>query len=169
MHRFVTGTWGQDRIPLMLTAINMFKANWLFGVGANNYFFHIQQYLPVRLSGTWQYAVHNEYLQWAAETGLLGLLLYYTLVLVMMRKLWKLTVSPDPWIFMASLGLFAAVLGSLPYRMTSPYFFQPLYTEFCAILAVTYLLGVLEERRLAGASTAAPLTGGSRMKRIHAP
>ena len=62
VHRFVTGAWGQDRIPLMLTAINMFKANWLFGVGANNYFFHIQQYLPVRLSGTWQYTVHNEYL-----------------------------------------------------------------------------------------------------------
>ncbi len=169
VHRLVTGTWGQDRIPLMLTAINMFKANWLLGVGANNYFFHIQQYLPVRLSGTWQYTVHNEYLQWAAETGLLGFLLYYTLVLVMMRKLWRLTVSADPWIFMASLGFFTAVLGSLLYRMSSPYFFQPLYSEFCAILGITYLLGVLEKRRLSGASTAAQSFSGSRMKRIHAP
>jgi hypothetical protein len=146
--RFFTGAWGEDRLPLIYTAINMFKANWPLGVGVNNYVFHIEQYLPISLRHTWEYSVHNEYLMWAAETGIFGFVAYYTLLLVMMRKLWKLTVSSDPWIYAASLGFFAAILGSLGYRITSPYFFQPLYSEYCAVLAVTYLLESLEQRRL---------------------
>jgi O-antigen ligase len=149
VQRFLTGAWGEDRLPLMRTAINMFKENWLLGVGVNNYFFYIDQYLPISLRHTWQSAVHNEYLMWAAETGILGFLLYYALLLVMMKKLWKLTVSPDPWIYLASLGFFAVMLGSLPYRFTSPYFFQEVYSQFCVILAVTCLLETLERKRLA--------------------
>ncbi len=149
VQRFLTGAWGEDRLPLMRTAINMFKENWLLGVGVNNYFFYIDQYLPISLRHTWQSAVHNEYLMWAAETGILGFLLYYALLLVMMKKLWKLTVSPDPWIYLASLGFFAVMLGSLSYRFTSPYFFQEVYSQFCVILAVTCLLETLEKKRLA--------------------
>jgi ABC-type arginine/histidine transport system permease subunit len=35
VQRFLTGAWGEDRLPLMRTAINMFKENWLLGVGVN--------------------------------------------------------------------------------------------------------------------------------------
>ncbi len=161
IERFITGVWGEDRLPLMYTAINMFKGNWLTGVGVNNYFFHIEEFLPISMRHTWESAVHNEYLMWAAETGLPGFLLYYTLLLVMMRRLWKLTASPDPWIYMASLGFFAAILGSLPYRFTSPYFFAPLYSEFCAVLAVTCVLETLEKRRLAGVRSGSRENGGT--------
>jgi O-antigen ligase len=151
VQRLITGVWGEDRLPLMYTAMRMFKANWLVGVGVNNYFFYITDYLPIGLRHTWQSAVHNEYLMWAAETGIAGVLLYYTLLIVMMRKLWRLTLSSDPLIYLASLGFFAAMLGSLPYRFTSPYFFAPLYSEFCAVLAVTCVLEVLEKKRIAKA------------------
>jgi hypothetical protein len=149
VQRLITGVYGEDRLPLMYTAMRMFKANWLVGVGVNNYFFYIGDYLPISLRHTWQSAVHNEYLMWAAETGAAGLLLYYTLLVVMMRKLWKLTLSADPLIYLSSLGFFAAVLGSLPYRLSSPYFFAPLYSEFCVVLAVTCLLDTLEKKRIA--------------------
>jgi O-antigen ligase len=98
---------------------------------------------------------------WAAETGVLGFLLYYALLLVMMKKLWKLTVSPDPWIYLASLGFFAVMLGSLSYRFTSPYFFQEVYSQFCVILAVTCLLEKLEKKRLAGARVGSQNGGSS--------
>jgi O-antigen ligase len=147
IERMVTGVWGEDRLPLIYTATRMFKANWLVGVGVNNYFFYIADYLPISLRHTWQSAVHNEYLMWAAETGIAGVLFYYTLLIVAMKKLWNLTVSSDPLIYLTSLGFFAALLGSLTYRMTSPYFFAPLYSEFCVVLAATYLLETLEKKR----------------------
>ncbi|MGO9567714.1 MAG: O-antigen ligase family protein [Desulfomonilaceae bacterium] len=149
VERLITGAWGEDRLPLIYTAINMFKANWLLGVGPNNYFFHIEQYLPISLRHTWEAGVHNEYLMWAAETGLPGFLLYYSLLFVMLKKLWKLTASPDPWIYLASVGFFGAMVGSLPYRMTSPYFFLEVYSESCVVLAVTCVLQTLEKKRLA--------------------
>jgi len=149
VQRLITGAWGEDRLPLIYTAINMIKANWLLGVGANNYSFYIDQYLPISLRHTWESGVHNEYLMWAAETGVIGFLFYYTLLFVMLKKLWKLTVSPDPWIYLASVGFFAVVVGSLPYRMTSPYFFPEVYSQSCVVLAVTCLLEALEKKRLA--------------------
>lgn len=149
VQRFASGATGEERIPLMLTALNMIKDNWLLGVGANNYLFHIEQYLPVSLRHTWEYTVHNEYLLRAAETGIPGFLIYYTLVLTMMAKLWKVARSSNPWIYMVSLGLFAGLLGSLPYRVVSFFHTGPLYYEFCVVLALTYLLETLEKRRLA--------------------
>lgn len=149
LQRFESGETGAERIPLMLTALNMIEANWLLGVGANNYLFHIEQYLPVSLRHTWEYTVHNEYLLRAAETGVPGFLIYYALLLTMMRKLWKVARSPSPWIYMASLGLFAGLVGSLPYRMASFFHTGPLYSEFCVVLALTYFLETLEKRRMA--------------------
>jgi len=147
--RYETGATGAERIPLMLTAANMIKDNWLLGVGANNYFFHMEQYLPVSLRHTWQYTVHNEYLLRASETGIPGFLLYYALLVVVMRKLWIAAHSSNPWIYVASLGLFASLLGSLIYRVFSFFHTGPLFSEFCVVLALTYLLETLEKRRLA--------------------
>lgn len=159
--RFEAGQTGEERIPLMLTAFNMIKANWLLGVGSNNYFFHIGQYLPVNLRHTWQYIVHNEYLLRAAETGILGFFLYYSMLLMVMRKLWKAAGSTDPWIYTAGLGLFAALLGSIPYRILSFFHTPPLYSEFCVVLALTYLFETLEKRRLSAESAGLGLSRGN--------
>jgi len=153
VQRFESGETGVERIPLMLTALNIIKANWLLGVGANNYLFHIEQYLPVSLRHTWEYTVHNEYLLRAAETGIPGFLIYYALLLIMMRKLWKVARTSNPWIYMTALGLFASLVGSLPYRVVSFFHTGPLYYEFCVVLALTYFLQTLEKRRLAGESS----------------
>ncbi len=148
VQRFQTGTWGEDRAPLMSTAVQMIKDNWMLGVGVNNYPFDIMQYVPPRLRGTWSYTVHNEYLLRWSETGVIGFLIYYMLNIVLGLKLWKLTRSPNPWIFVVAAGLFAWLIGSVPHRVFSYYHYVNWYLEFCVILALTYLASTLEARRL---------------------
>jgi O-antigen ligase len=146
----------------MLTAINMVKDNLLLGVGANNYYFHREKYLPVSQRHTWQHTVHNEYLLRASETGIPGFLLYYSLLFVMMKKLWTTARSPNPWIYSASLGLFASLLGSLFYRIFSYFHTEPLYSEFCVLLALTYFLETLEKQRLTQEGEGLGLSRGNR-------
>lgn len=156
VHRFETGTWGEDRAPLMATAVQMIKDHWVLGVGVNNYPFDIMQYVPPRMRGTWSYTVHDEYLLRWSETGLVGFLLYYGLLVALGVKLWKLTKSKDAWIFAVSAGLFAWLIGSIPHRVFSYYHYINWYLEFCVILALTYLAMTLESRRL---SSTAPASG----------
>jgi hypothetical protein len=153
VHRFETGTWGEDRAPLMTTAVQMIKDHWLFGVGVNNYPFDIMQYVPPRLRGTWSYTVHNEYLLRWSETGVIGFIIYYMLNVVLGIKLWKLTRSSDPWIFVVAAGLFAWLIGSIPHRVFSYYHYINWFLQFCLILALTYLASTLEAKRLSNGLT----------------
>lgn len=61
-HQFTTRLYGQDRIPLMLTALNIIKSHLITGVGLGNYNFDVEQYVPVQERGKWLYTVHNQYL-----------------------------------------------------------------------------------------------------------
>jgi O-Antigen ligase len=143
IHRFEVGTWGQDRWPLMVTAWQMIKSHWILGVGVNNYQFEITKYLPLSLRQTWEYIVHDQYMLIWAETGLFGFLIYYTLNLVLGIKLWRLTRSESPWIFIVSAGLFSWLIGSIPHRIFSLYHEINLYLLFCVVLALTYLASTL--------------------------
>ncbi|AFM23664.1 O-antigen ligase family protein [Desulfomonile tiedjei] len=145
--RFEAGTWGEDRAPLMMTAVDMAKDHWLFGVGANNYPLRISEYVPPKLRSAWAYTVHNEYLLRLAENGLVGFLMYYLLNFVLLLKLWRLTSSRDPLIFVVSVGLFAAMLGSIPHRLVSYFYYLNFYLQYCVILAVTVLMEKLQRQR----------------------
>lgn len=141
--RLETGTYGEDRIPLLLTATNMVKDHWLLGVGVNNYYFNIEHYVPVTFRHQWAYTVHNEYLLRMAEGGIFGFLFYYLLNLILMVKLWRITKSPSPWLYAVSIGLFAAMVGSIPHRFFSFFHYVNLYYQFAVILAVTVLAEAL--------------------------
>lgn len=145
--RFETGTWGEDRAPLMMTAVDMAKDHWLLGVGANNYPLRISEYVPPKLRSAWTYTVHNEYLLRLAENGLVGFLLYYLLNFVVLLKLWRLTSSKNSLIFVVSVGLFAAMLGSIPHRLVSYFYYLNFYLQYCVILAITVLMEKLERQR----------------------
>jgi hypothetical protein len=147
--RMETGTYGEDRIPLLLTAMNMVKDHWLLGVGANNYYFNIDQYVPISFRHQWAYTVHNEYLLRLAEGGIFGFFFYYLLNVMLLVKLWRITKSPSPWLYAVSIGLFAAMIGSIPHRFFSFYHYVNLYYQFTVVLAVT----VLAERLYRNAST----------------
>lgn len=144
-HRFLAGTWGQERWPLIETALAMIKGNWLLGVGLNNYPFNIKEFVPPYLRGLWAYTVHNEYLLRFAETGVIGGLLYYLMIGISMVKLWRTSRSADPWIYLVSLGIFAALVGSILPRLVSFYHYLNLFLQLSVILAITEVLGNLEE------------------------
>jgi O-antigen ligase len=140
VHRFLVGTRGEDRLPLAVTAIKMFSDHRLFGIGPNNYTFRIDEYLPTRLRYSWKYVVHNDYLLRLAESGVVGFVIYYALLLAVMRRLWRLRGSRDPLAFGLSVGLFSAMAGSLPHRIFSSYHYINLFNELCVVYALTTVL-----------------------------
>ncbi len=138
IYRFEKGSWGEARIPLMITASNIIKKNWATGVGPSNYLFHIEKNLPMKLRGTWEAIVHNEYMLRLAETGVIGFALYYTLLLTVCVKLWRLIGrASDQLISFIAVGLLAAIIGSLAHRMTSIYHLPAIYTQFCHLVGKT--------------------------------
>jgi O-antigen ligase/polysaccharide polymerase Wzy-like membrane protein len=145
--RFQVGTMGEARMPLVKTAVAMIKDNWLLGVGINNYFLNIGDYVPVRLRATWQYTVHNEALLHFAETGIFGFLIYYTLMLVFAVGMWRTSRSPDPWIALVSIGLFAGMVGSIPFRMLEGYHQPAFFILACVLLALAASAMRLERER----------------------
>lgn len=138
VHRLITGTRGEDRLPLMYTAIDMFKAHWVAGVGVGNYFIHAPQYLPRNLEGTWVFTVHNEYLLRLSESGIIGTVLYYAIFLLALQKLWAGTASTNPWVYAVSVGLFSAMISSIPNRFFSMYHFVTTFILYCVILALAH-------------------------------
>lgn len=160
--RFMGGTAGEERVPLIETAWEMIKHNWLFGVGVNNFAFNIDQYLSPHLRYVWTYVVHNEYLLRLAETGIVGAFLYYLMLILAAARLWKAARSEDPWISLVSLGLFSALVGSILPRMVSFYHYLGVFLQLTVILAVTQVVGDMEARRTAEARERADAPNDSR-------
>lgn len=148
IHRFERGTWGEDRIALAATALEIFKEHWLFGVGASNYSYYIEKNIPVEFRYTWQALVHSEYLLHLVQGGIIGALLYYLLMGIMCIKLWRLIRSPEPWISSVSAGIFAAVISSLLMRVLNTFHLPPSYLLTCVLLALTISMENLERKRL---------------------
>ncbi|MDQ7783373.1 MAG: O-antigen ligase family protein [Desulfomonilaceae bacterium] len=134
--RFAKGTWGEDRMPLAFTAVNMFWEHWIGGIGINNYHVAFQRYLPQEYRYTWPYVVHIEYLYRLAETGIVGFTLYYAMIVAMMVKLWRGLRTSVPWVFVLSLGIFSGMTGSLFHRFFSAYHYVNLFIFFCVLLAL---------------------------------
>ncbi len=144
--RFAYGIYGEDRIPLLVTAFNMFKSNALFGVGANNYNFVVLQYIPPNFLSEWLFTVHSEYLLRLAETGILGFLLYYGFVLLVMYRLFQGSMSDRPLIFMISCGFFAAFIGSFVHRIVSMYHYQQVFALQSVVFALSVIVNTLDKR-----------------------
>ncbi len=145
--RFQRGSWGEQRLPLMETSINMIKDHPVFGVGLNNYPFNIEEYVPVRFRGRWEYTVHNEYLLRLAEGGAVGFVVYYALNIVFMLLLWRLTKSSDTLVYVLGVGLFAVMIGSIPHRFFSFFHYVNFYNQFCVLLAAGAATALLERRK----------------------
>ena len=127
--RFITGVYLEDRIPLMHTAINAISQNSVFGIGPNNYHTRVLDFIPHEFVGTWVYTVHNEYLLQAAETGIIGVLIYYSVLCIVLIRIFRLTRSADLSTFTVATGLFAALGASIVHRMLSMYFSQPVFSD----------------------------------------
>lgn len=144
--RFRVGLYGEARLPLIHTTIEMVKDNLVLGVGANNYLFNYEKYVPTEFRYDWRHLIHNEYLRHLAEKGIIGASLYYLLMLVITIKLWRKSRSPDPWIAVVSLGFLATMIVSIPHRFFSIYYSPTTYTLVCVVLALVASMDRIEQK-----------------------
>jgi O-antigen ligase len=131
-----SGSWEEARVPLVRTALNMWEANWLLGVGPSNYNSYIDEYVPVKLRDSWKAPVHNEFMMQLAERGVIGTSIYYILMVVLVMKLWRITRYRDEWLSMVSVGILGGMIGSLSLRFFHWYHQMPSFTLSCVIMAL---------------------------------
>jgi O-antigen ligase len=119
----------KERLMLWHAALSMVAAKPLFGWGLGSFPFVASHFTPVAASSAYvaQHGInlrnvaHNYYLQTAAETGIVGLGLYVSMVvtffIVGVRALGKLQ---DGTRKMVLIGVLAAMTGQVVDAMTSP-------------------------------------------------
>ena len=110
--------YGLERIYYYLTALQLFAAHPLLGVGAGNYQFFDRTYAEVSVGGV----AHNQFLSVAAETGLPGLFMFLWLVIALLRFVRRLrsgveysTVVPD-WIKAAGWAFVLVWIAECVFR-----------------------------------------------------
>ena len=84
--------YGFERIYYYATALQLFATHPLLGIGAGNYQFFDRSYEGEAAGGI----AHNQLLTTAAETGIIGLLMFLWLVLGLVRLRKHLRSSVDP-------------------------------------------------------------------------
>jgi O-antigen ligase len=73
----------ESRVYLMILALRMIRDHWLLGVGANNFIYHLRDYVTPEMTVAWLTTVHNKYLLWQTKDRFLSpLALAFTLALV---------------------------------------------------------------------------------------
>ena len=143
--RFAYGIYGEDRWPLVVTAYNMFESNLLFGVGANNYNFVVQKYIPPSMTTAWLFTVHDEYLLRIAETGFLGFCFYYYLIWTVTKQFYHALAAKDVLVYVVACGLFSAFVGSFFHRLVSMYHYQQVYLLHCTIYALAFVVNSMKK------------------------
>lgn len=94
-------------------AVNMIKAHPFIGVGVNTFSINYAQYKSAADTFTGWYA-HNSYLQLAAETGLAGLTIFFSIVIVVVAGWWRTYIRiQDKALAAISLGVFGGFVGFL--------------------------------------------------------
>lgn len=101
------------RIPLITLALSMIKAHPWLGVGSNNFYIVMPQYLTSEYVGAWLYVVHNKYLLVWAETGIFALIAFVTFLLLTVYRGWQVWKRGDRFLAPLGLALTAAVVGQM--------------------------------------------------------
>ncbi len=118
MERFIRHWDGTGRIPLWMTAWQMFLESPLVGHGPHTFGLHYNSYISNHIFPTWLFVEsrfvpwpHNLYLEVLAEQGLFG---FVALVILLYKGLlvsWDLRKAIDRETRILGAGLFAALIG----------------------------------------------------------
>lgn len=101
----------ESRGPLMTLALRMIRDHPLFGVGVNNFVFHLSDYVTAEFATLWVTTVHNKYLLVWAESGLLGLLTFLWFLLATLYTGWRVWQQRDRRLSPLALALTLALVG----------------------------------------------------------
>jgi putative inorganic carbon (hco3(-)) transporter len=144
--RFLENDYGSayGRIPHMQVAFNIIRHHPFFGVGLNNYTEVARQYdhTPEQIISLWNSPVHNLFLFIAGEIGLVGLGLFFALLLTIGRALLPAIRSPDPLIASTGLGLLLGLLAFFIHAQVD-YSNWPLFSPLWFLLGLAVSVGRL--------------------------
>jgi O-antigen ligase len=110
--------YGLERIYFYVTALQLFVTHPWFGVGAGNYQFFDRTYAEVSSGGI----AHNQFLTLAAETGVVGFLLFLWLLIAVLRILKSFNLGPASakdsqyWLKAAGCGFVFAWIAECLFR-----------------------------------------------------
>ena len=119
----------KERLVLYETSFNMIKHHPILGVGVNTYCLNYQKYklhdTDKDTINTMWYA-HNSYLQMASEIGIIGLLVFFYL-LVKLFKSWRAFYHKvdDKFEKIVSLGIFTGIFAFLIHGFTETNLYYP--------------------------------------------
>jgi len=99
------------RVPLMKLAFNMIQEHPFIGIGVNNFSIELPRYLSSELRGEWLYIVHNQYLLVFAETGLIGLFFFLSIIAIVMQTCLRCIKHNDPLISPLSTGILSGIIA----------------------------------------------------------
>jgi O-antigen ligase len=95
-----------QRLELAKNALQLIKQNPLIGVGLNNFIVNLPKFQKGQI--LWLQPVHNIYLLVAAETGIIGLLIFFWFLFLTFKKLLNSYIATLLYCYIAILllGLF---------------------------------------------------------------
>ena len=129
------------RINVWLSCLEMFKQNWLLGIGPGNNTFFLAYGLYMK-SGFDALAAYNVFLEIGLETGILGLLTFAFMLVVSFLKLHRLFWEKDE---LSSLGIFISLAGVISHGIFDTVFFRPqIFILFWFLIAYIAKLEVKE-------------------------
>lgn len=139
---------GNGRIRLWLTAVNMFEdSSKLFGIGWNQ--FRAKNVL----SGMEGMNVHNDYLQWLCETGIVG----FTLIFGITVNIWIENIKRCKYVFnvfndVNSESKYYAVISFgvqtflVIMHFVDPSFYKLLFWPFYSYSMIMYRMSLISEK-----------------------
>ncbi len=115
-------------------ALNIWRDHFVFGYGAGNYMKALDRYNEY---GVMRLPVHNVFLWVAAETGLIGVLAFFGIVMGTLARAWRLTRRHRDPACRVAVAAFAAMIAYILDGLTDPLFREAVvYTMFWMLVAL---------------------------------
>ena len=125
------------RFNVYHSCIEMFKDNWLLGIGVGNLNFR-EIYGLYMLSGFDALSAYNIYLETAVESGIFALLAFVTFLGIVLYKGFKFIFNSDNMkeVILVSIAV-VSIIGLMMHGMVDTVFFRPqIQTMFWLMVAV---------------------------------
>jgi len=138
------------RLAQWAAGINMFLAHPVLGVGAGNYSEVYPQYSVVCWPDSLGHA-HNYYINAAAETGVIGLVVFLALTVAMVFVGWRATQAMlrsdvSGYGLALALGFFACIVTVIVHNVVDKLFVHAMELQIAVTLAALLRLRVLAAR-----------------------
>ena len=113
------------RFNVYNSCIDMFKDNWLLGIGLGNKNFR-EIYGLYMKTGFDALSAYNIYLETAVESGIFALISFVAFLILMLKSAYKFIVTENNiFDILAVAAAFAAIVGLLIHGFVDTVFFRP--------------------------------------------